>query len=48
MILSTESVFALLGGWLILSEDITPKGLLGCMLMFAGIVLSQLKKFQKA
>jgi drug/metabolite transporter (DMT)-like permease len=44
IILSLEAVFAVIGGWLILSEPMTGRILLGCSLMLAGMVLVQLKK----
>lgn len=42
LIMSLESVFAALGGWLILHNTMTPRELLGCALVFAGVILSQL------
>ena len=42
IILSLESVFAVLGGWLLLQEDLTPKMILGCVLMFGGMIVAQL------
>jgi drug/metabolite transporter (DMT)-like permease len=42
IILSLETVFAALGGWLLLDEILSGRGLLGCALMFAGMLLSQL------
>ena len=42
LIMSLESVFAALGGWLILHQTMTSCELLGCGLVFAGVVLSQL------
>ncbi|MBU1417236.1 MAG: DMT family transporter [Proteobacteria bacterium] len=42
IILSLESVFALLGGWLFLGEILSPRGLFGCALMLVGMILSQL------
>jgi len=42
ILLSLESVFAAIGGWLILGEVISPRGLVGCGLMLAGMLLSQL------
>lgn len=42
LILSLESVFAALSGWLILNEQFSAKELLGCLLTFAAIILSQL------
>lgn len=43
IIFSLESVFAAVGGMLILNERMRPQGYVGCLLIFAGIVLSQLK-----
>jgi drug/metabolite transporter (DMT)-like permease len=43
IILSLEAVFAVIGGWLILSENLSPRSGLGCALMLAGMILSQLK-----
>ena len=42
ILLSLEAVFAALGGWLLLDETLTPRGLFGCALMLAGMLLSQL------
>ena len=42
IILSLETVFAALGGWLLLNEILSGRGLIGCALMFAGMLLSQL------
>ncbi len=42
ILLSTETVFAALAGWLALGESLTPRELTGAMLMLAGIVASQL------
>ncbi len=41
LIMSLESVFAALGGWLILDETMTAWELLGCGLVFAAVILSQ-------
>jgi drug/metabolite transporter (DMT)-like permease len=41
IILSLESVFAVMGGWLLLGEQLSWRGLLGCGLMLVGIVVSQ-------
>lgn len=46
ILLSTESVFSAIGGALILNERMQPLAYLGCGLIFAGILLSQIK-FQK-
>ena len=42
IILSLEGAFAVLGGWLILDEQLPLRGLLGCSLMLMGMLLSQL------
>ena len=42
LIMSLESVFAVLGGWLILRETMTGPEILGCCLVFAAVILSQL------
>jgi drug/metabolite transporter (DMT)-like permease len=43
IILSLESVFAALSGWLLLGEMLTTQGLIGCSLMLCGMLLSQIK-----
>ena len=47
IIMSLEAVFAVIGGWLILNESIPLRGLLGCILMLLGMILSQLYLFGK-
>ncbi len=42
LILSLESVFAALAGWVILGEPLAPKELFGCALVFGAVVLAQL------
>lgn len=44
IILSLESVFAVLAGWLLLHEILTPVQILGCACMLAGTVLAQLSQ----
>ncbi len=44
MILSLESVFGALGGLLLNGERLSARAWIGCALMFAGILLSQVKK----
>jgi drug/metabolite transporter (DMT)-like permease len=41
IILSLEGAFAVLGGWLILGETLSLRGLAGCALMLAGMIVSQ-------
>jgi len=45
LILSLESVFAVLSGWLILNEKLLPIQILGCVLIFIAVVLSQFKEW---
>jgi drug/metabolite transporter (DMT)-like permease len=47
IIMSLEAVFAVIGGWMILDEVISVRGLIGCWLMFIGMILSQLYLFQR-
>jgi drug/metabolite transporter (DMT)-like permease len=42
IILSMEAVFAVVGGWLFLGEVLSTRGLMGCLLMLAGMLLSQI------
>lgn len=48
IIMSLESVFAAVGGWLILSESLTAVELSGCALVFAAVILSQVPDFLEA
>lgn len=41
LILSTEAVFAVIGGWLLLNEQLTSNQLTGCGLMLMGMLISQ-------
>ena len=41
-ILNLESVFAVLGGWLLLSETLPLRGVIGCAVIFVGMLVSQL------
>lgn len=45
IILSFETVFAVIGGWLILHESMTFRNLAGCILMLTGILIVQVKDF---
>jgi drug/metabolite transporter (DMT)-like permease len=42
LLLSTEAVFAALGGWWLLGERLGARGLAGCALMFVGMLCAQL------
>lgn len=48
IIMSLESVFAAIGGWLVLSESLTAVELAGCALVFAAVLLSQIPDFLEA
>ncbi|MBD3220941.1 EamA family transporter [bacterium] len=43
IILSLEAVFAVIGGVVMLGETLAARGLIGCALMLAGMVISQLE-----
>ena len=45
LILSLESVFAVLSGWLLLDERLAPLQIFGCVLIFVAVLLSQLKEW---
>ncbi len=40
VILSLEAVFAVLGGWIVLDETLPLRGMLGCALMLAGVLVA--------
>lgn len=42
LILSLESVFSVLGGWVILGQKLSIREIAGCILMFSAIILAQL------
>ena len=48
ILMSTESVFAVLSGWLVLGERLSGRESLGCALMFCAVLLSQLPDRRKA
>jgi drug/metabolite transporter (DMT)-like permease len=43
IIMSTEAVFGVIGGFLMLGERFTHREMLGCVLMFAAVILAQLQ-----
>lgn len=47
LIMSLESVFATLAGWVILHETLSTKELIGCGLVFVAVILSQLPEYKK-
>ncbi|MBQ7624611.1 MAG: DMT family transporter [Clostridia bacterium] len=48
LLMSLESVFAVISGWIILQETLSLRELIGCILMFAAVVLSELPEKKKA
>ncbi len=48
LLLSLESVFSLLAGWVLLGQRLSAKELFGCVLVFAAIVLAQLPERKRA
>jgi len=48
LLMSTESVFAVLGGWLLLQETMTKWEILGCVLILGAVLISQLPEKRKA
>jgi len=46
IILSLEAVFAAIGGWLILGEQLSTKGMIGCGLMMLGMLVAQYSTFR--
>ncbi len=47
IILSLESVFAVLGAWLVLNERLSPVQILGCVIILAAVFLSQARGWGK-
>lgn len=44
LIMCLESVFAVLTGWIILHEEMTPRHAIGCVLMFVAIIIAEAPK----
>lgn len=47
LILSLESVVSMLAGWVILGQALNRKELLGCIFVFAAVILAQLPERAK-
>jgi drug/metabolite transporter (DMT)-like permease len=47
VILSLEAAWAALGGWLLLGEILSLRGIAGCAIMFAGVTISQFSALWK-
>lgn len=48
LLMSLESVFAALGGYVILHQTLSMREIIGCILVFTGVILAQLRIPQKA
>lgn len=48
ILMSLESVFAALGGWVLLGESMSAPELVGCALVFAAVLLAQAPQFKRA
>ena len=42
IVLSLESVFAALAGWILLSEHLSPREIAGCVLVFVAVIMAQI------
>jgi drug/metabolite transporter (DMT)-like permease len=47
LILSLESVFAVISGWFLLNETLVPIQIFGCVLIFVAVLLSQFKEWNQ-
>lgn len=47
IILTLESVFAAISGWIYLAEDFNQRKLIGCIIMFSAMIISQFTWFKK-
>ena len=45
LLMSLESVFSVLAGWILLRQSMSGRELLGCMLVFAAVLLAQIPIF---
>lgn len=48
ILMSLESVFAVIGGWVVLRERLSGRELFGCLLMFGAIIVAQIPDFIKS
>jgi drug/metabolite transporter (DMT)-like permease len=48
LILSMESVFAALSGWILLGESLSSREFMGCIFVFIAIIFAQIPEFRKA
>ena len=48
ILMSLESVFAVIGGWIVLGERLSLRELFGCLLMFGAIIVAQIPDFMRS
>ena len=42
LLMSFESVFSVLAGWVLLGQALSTREIFGCVLIFAGVILAQI------
>lgn len=42
LLMSLESVFSVIAGWLILNQSLTPREIIGCVIIFVAIIMAQI------
>ena len=47
IVMSLESVFAVLAGWIILGEVLKRREIMGCILVFTAVILAQIPGMKK-
>lgn len=47
LLMSLESVFSVLAGWVLLHQALSPREIFGCLLIFGAVILAQLRMPQK-
>ena len=47
IVMSLESVFAVLAGWIILGEVLKKREIMGCILVFTAVILAQIPGMKK-
>lgn len=47
IVMSLESVFAVLGGFVVLHEVLAPREIVGCVLVFTAVILAQVPQMRK-
>lgn len=48
IVMSLESVFAVLGGFVVLHEVLAPREIVGCVLVFTAVILAQVPQMIKS